>query len=474
MLHAINADSGAEFFAFIPNEVIPKLATISDKNYGCKGTACLKHEYLVDGTSNIGDAYFASSSDWHTVLVGSLGKGGKGIFALDVSDPESFDAGDVLWEISDTQATTAGTDASVFSNHLGNSLPSLSISRMQNTDANKRWAAVVGNGYESKNHQAVLFIINIETGELIKAINTGEGTEANPNGLSTPVAVDSNGDRIVDRIYAGDLLGNLWAFDVSDADSTKWGYRKLFSADYNGERQIITAPPQVGRNPAGGLMVYFGTGKYFDVGDNLFEGEAPAVNTFYGIQDIGSTVTKSALVQQSILFEGSVGTKGFNGRVTSNNPVDYASKKGWYMNLLQPDGTAQGERVISQALLRGGRLIFTTMTPPQNDCVWGGKSWLMEFNAVDGRRLGVVPFDTNDDKTFTVEDNITYEDKSTIISGIQDPDLGVVFSTPAVISHTSRTEGKYLTGTAGNIGMFRESASRFSGRMSWRQLTKPH
>ncbi len=474
MLHAFNADNGSELFAFIPNEVYPKLVTISQPNYGCKAEGCLKHEYLVDGTSSIGDAYFDSTSTWHSVLVGSLGKGGKGIFALDVSDPEHFSADDVLWEISATQASSAGTDADKFINHMGNSLPSASVARLHNSDASKRWAAIVGNGYESKNHQAVLFIIDVETGALIKSINTGVGTPERPNGLSTPIAIDSNNDRIVDRIYAGDLWGNMWAFNVAGNDPTHWNIAysaPLFTASTSTNTQLITAPPQVGRNPSGGLMVYFGTGKYFDVDDNMFEGTTPAVNTYYGIHDNGAPVNKSSLLQQTILQEGAAGNTGFNARVTSNHKVNFGTHHGWFMDLVSPSGQRKrGERVISQALLRQGRLIFTTMTPPQNDCVWGGKSWLMEFDAVNGSRLNVIPFDTNNDKKFTGEDNVDYEGNATIMSGIQDPDLGVVFSTPAVITHDSRTEGKYLTGTAGKVGMFRESASRFSGRMSWRQL----
>ena len=474
MLHAFNADDGSELFAFIPNEIYPKLVTISDPDYGCKGDNCLKHEYLVDGTSALGDAYFAATSDWHSVLVGSLGKGGKGIFALDVTDPENFSADNVLWEISATQASSAGSDASKFADHMGNSLPSASVARMNNSDTAKRWAAIVGNGYGSQSHQAVLFIIDVQTGALIKVINTGVGTQDHPNGLSTPVAIDSNNDSIVDRIYAGDLWGNLWAFDVAGDDPANWDVdygEPLFSASTNSKAQIITAPPQVGRNPAGGLMVYFGTGKYFDVGDNIFEGATPAVNTYYGIHDNGAPVSKSSLLQQTILQESAAGSSGFNARVTSNHKVNFATHHGWFMDLVSPSGQRErGERVISQALLRQGRLIFTTMTPPQNDCVWGGESWLMELDAVNGSRLNVIPFDTNDDKKFTVGDNVDYDGKSTIMSGIQNPDLGVVFSTPAVITHDSRTEGKYLSGTGGSIGMFRESASRFSGRMSWRQL----
>jgi len=462
MLHAFDGNTGDELFAYIPNEVFSKLPTISDKKYGCKDVNCLPHEYLVDGKSAIGDAYFASSSDWHTILIGGLGLGGKGLFALDVTNAESFSASDVLWEISSTQATSAGSNASEFSSHLGNTIPSASVVRINNSDSSKQWAAVIGNGYESANHQAVLFIIDIETGALIKKINTNSGSEDHPNGLSTPVAVDSNNDSIVDRIYAGDLLGNLWAFDLSGNNPDNWGVdfsgTPLFSTS-----QAITAQPQVGKNKLGGLMVYFGSGKYFDVGDNM--SDAPVSNTYYGIHDNGSPVASNTLVEQTILQQSEANGTDYNARVISNNAVDFSTHHGWFMNL--PDA---GERVISQALLRAGRLIFTTMTPPGNICEWGGTSWLMEFNAVDGKRLASPPLDINDDKEFTEADNVSYQGEPTVISGVQDTSLGVVFSTPAVINHNSQREGKYMAGTGGSIGMMRESASNFTGRMSWRKI----
>ncbi|MEE9352749.1 MAG: PilC/PilY family type IV pilus protein, partial [Thiotrichaceae bacterium] len=476
MLHALDANSGAELFAYIPNEAFPKIAALSNISYGCNEDGCLPHEYIVDGMSSLGDAYF--DSNWHTVLLGTLGLGGKAIYALDVTDAtgsDSFTREDVLWEISTTQAPD---QLSVFSNHLGYTQPKPSVVRM----ANGKWAAIVSNGYESEDNKAVLFIIDVETGALIKAINTGVGSDIDKNGLSTPTAVDSDGDSIADIIYAGDLLGNLWAFDVSNADPANWSVRysansapaPLFRAcedDACNKPQIITAPPQVGKNPSGGLMVYVGTGKYFDVTDNYYDTAAPATNSFYGIWDNGSVIdSRDELVAQTILTEINVsGT--LNSRVTSANAVDYSGNNGWYMDLLKPPGdVARGERVISQALLREGRLIFTTMIPPRNSCSVSGTSWLMELKALDGNRLGEIPFDTNNDKKFTVDDNVDYQEQSTIISGIQDTSLGVIFSSPTIINHSTQAEGKYVTGSSGTIGMFRESASRASGRMSWRQL----
>ncbi len=471
-LHAFNANDGSELFAYIPNEVFPNLANVSNPNYGCKTAGCLPHESFVDGPLSLGDAYF--NNRWHTVLLGTLGKGGKGVFALDVTDSNSFSASDVLWELSVTQAPSNASD---FANHMGNSLPAASVVRLPNNE----WAAIIANGYDSANHQAVLFIVNIETGVLIKQINTGMGSAAQKNGLSTPTAIDSNADGTVDTIYAGDLLGNLWAFDVSSETVASWGIKHgtkpLFTACEDNsspctQPQPITAAPQVGRGAAGGLMVYVGTGRYAGVEDNAPFNGTHITQSLYGIQDAGTGVgnavtTKSSLVTQTILHETTQG--GFNLRVTSDNPVNDATKKGWHMNLLSPASSAEGERVIAQALLRGGRIIFTTLIPDESQCAYAGSSWLMELDAMTGSRLGTIPFDTNGDKRFNSTDNVSYQGNETIISGIQKENIGLAVGSPTVLSNTSKIEGKHISGTSGKA-MFRESASRLSGRISWQKL----
>ena len=498
MLHAFNAENGKELFGYIPDAVIPKLTTISNPKYGCDEKGCLQHEYLVDGKSALADAYF--KNEWHTVLIGTLGLGGKAVYALDVSDPASFTDKDVLWEISNVQSPEKDKS---FKNHLGLSVPEPVVVKMKNG----QWAAVIANGYESKRHKAVLFIIDLETGKLIKSINTGFGSKKQKNGLSSPTVVDSDGDYIADVIYAGDLQGNLWSFDVSSTNPADWGSKygaptiDIPSADCPDNPMIacsattppltgtqnplalfrtcmdaaclvpkpITAKPQVGRNPQGGLMVYFGTGKYNDIGENFSEDKEAIIDTFYGLHDDGIPVNTKNLVEQKILHEVKV-SSDLESRVTTTNTVSYPEHQGWYMDLVSPPSDLdEGERVISQALLREGRIIFVTIAPSQTECEWTGSSWLMELNALDGKRLSVAPIDTNDDKQFTDEDNVSYNGQSTFISGVQQKSLGMIFDSPAIIGHNSRTEGKYLSGTAG-VGMLRESSSRFSGRMSWKKL----
>jgi type IV pilus assembly protein PilY1 len=499
MLHAINATTGAELFTYIPNEVIGSLSTLSSPDYGCDGCS-IAHKYFVDGAPRAGDAYF--NNDWHSVLVGTLGAGGKGLFALDVSDPSNFTAADVLWEISNTQAPDpdGNSDAADFADNLGYTLPQASVVRLHND----KWAAVVANGYESNSGSAVLYLIDIETGAIIKSFDT----KTVNNGLSTPIAVDEDGDHITDVIYAGDLLGNLWKFNVS-GNSNSWEIAfsngnganaspaPLFKAvDGSNNPQPITAKPQVGKHPDGGLMVYFGTGKYFETGDQLLD-SPPQVHTFYGIRDEGTQVSsRSDLQEQDILaeetFEVTVNnvmktpaiplptdSSLIDVRVTSDTEVVYSTNEGWFMDLESPVNGAEGERVVTAPLLRAGRIIFSTMIPDPDPCGWGGSSWLMEVDALNGSRLDTTPFDINNDGVFDINDLVQMYDvdgdgdidinDEIPTSGIRKDGLGII-KTPGVVVCEDGTECKYSSGSSGNLDMIKESSGSPTGRQSWRQL----
>ena len=441
MLHAFNVDNGVELFAYVPNAVMPALKKLADPKYGCRESGCIPHEYFVDGSPRAGDAYVAIGANavsWRTILLGSTGAGsGKAIFALDITDPNptkstaasAISPDKVLWEISPDQApvssdladNTSITPARLgFSNNMGYTIPQPSLVRMQNGS----WAAIIANGYDSVNNKAALFILNAATGAIIRTIDTEKGSATLPNGLSTPIPVDVDSDRVVDFIYAGDLLGNLWKFDVQSTDPNNWkvAYASgspaapapLFTAcsgACNGSNyQPITAKPQVGRHPKGGFMVYFGTGRYYEAGDQIVGG-TPELNSFYGIRDQGSPVSaRSRLQEQEILAEAAFDVNGDSindivARATSNTAVDYignltatppvAGKQGWYMDLLTPVNNRRGERVVSQATLRGGNLTFITLIPSNDACSPGGTSWVMEVDAVEGKRPKRVAFDTN-------------------------------------------------------------------------------
>ena len=306
MLHVFNAslgtEGGKEILAYVPSAMFGKLKSLTLPTYIVNG----KHQYFVDGSPAAGDAYFdvngsSTGNEWRTILVGTLGAGGKGIFALDLTflnpndeSPEDFSASRVLWEINDQSAPDSGdldnspdqygNNRYGFTNYLGLTMGQASIARM----ANGKFAAIFGNGYNSVNQIAVLYIVDIQTGHLIRSITTGVGNNSSVstvNGLTTPLTVDANGDRITDAIYAGDYQGNMWKFDVSDSNANNWSVAftansqpaPLFKASSlssdnpyyqypSGNTtpfiipQPITAKAEFDQHPNGGIMLYFGTG----------------------------------------------------------------------------------------------------------------------------------------------------------------------------------------------------------------------
>ena len=491
MIHAFDAATGVEKFAYVPEAVFPKLADLTDPNYG--------HRYFVDGSPKAGDAYVGSA--WKTVLVGTLGGGGKAVFALDVTAPDSMTSDKVMWEITDTTAATIDGDGNSM---LGYTMGQASIARM----ANGHWAVIFGNGYNSASNRAVLFIKDLEDGTLI-ALDTKVGDPTNPNGLATPTAVDENSDGIVDAIFAGDLRGNVWHFDVSDVSTGQWksAYKSgndpapVFTAlDPSGNRQPITSKIEVGAHPVSGVMLYFGTGKYIETSDVTSNG----IQTLYGVLDDGATVSgRSVLQKQEILLNTtqdyttpSNTTETYNLRVTTENPVDYTAdgldQKGWYMDLVAPaslsldaDGnpvvgayTQEGERVVANPILREGRILFTTMIPDANPCNFGGTSWSADLTAIDGARPAISPYDLNNDGSFDSEDyvqvswdvngdGIVDENDKVAASGKQSK-VGIT-KTPAIIRVADR-EFRYAGGSEGGIERTTGARTAVTGRQSWKQI----
>lgn len=457
MLHAFDAESLVERFAYVPNTVFPNLHYLTRPDYD--------HRYYVDGSPRISDAYL--SNRWRTVLTGTLGAGGRGIFALDVTDPTSFSADDVLWEFP---PNPAGAPPS-YDADLGIVLGQAVIARL-NTG---HWVAMFGNGPGSQNKKAVLFIVDLETGELLATLDTKFGGNNAPNGLGTPVPVDLNGDRITDVVYAGDLQGNLWKFTLP-SNKNHWGFafesgntpQPLFRAvDAGGKAQPITMRPAVTKHPNGGYMIYFGTGKYFETGDKVVSAANDARNSFYAIHDTGSRVSsRSDLRRQAITFEGPVkftsdeGEVSYDVRKVSNHALSN-NHKGWYLDLIWPDNYSngyQGERVVSEPVLHAGRIIFTTLIPTVDPCSFGGNSWLMELNAFTGGALPYAVFDVDGDGVLDAYSGIKFDQ---------------IVSPPEILEDEdpdSDREYKYQSGTSGEILVTIEKADSTDGRLSWRQI----
>lgn len=463
MLHAFNAETGVEKFAYVPNGVFSNLKKLVDPDY--------THSFYVDGAPKAADALIGSA--WKTVLVGSTGAGGRTYFALDVENPDSFNASKVLWEFSHAD--------------LGYSLGQASIVRTESG----HWVAIFGNGYNSDNHTAQLFVVDLATGALLKKIDTLKGTAADPNGLSTPLAIDTDFNGSADLVYAGDMQGNLWKFDLSGSTTASWKVAIGTAADpkpllktkdgvgATAKVQPITAKPQAVRHaPTGGVMVYVGTGQFFETGD---QGNKD-LQTFYGVLDkcgrntsgsgcssagTEAKFTRSNLVQQNIQqeyvesFTNDAGvTTQWDIRVVSDNAIDYTVKDGFYMDLVPPTSVKEGERVITAPLVWEDRVIFVTMIPDTDPCNFGGSSWIMELDPFTGGRTLFSVFDLNRDKSYNGGDYAG----GNVANGRKTE--GGMGKTPAVIGGK-----KYLSGSAGGaVEMVSQKEGLDKGRQSWRQL----
>jgi len=481
MLHAFLEDTGEEILAYVPSAVYENLPSLARNSY--------THEYFVNEAPTVVDVFLANTYDpgtssnglWITAMVGGLGGGGQGYYALNVTDPDDFDESNadslVLWEFNDSDDADLGYSYSV-----------PSMAKM----ANGSWAVIFGNGFNnteadgnaSTTGHAVLYIVDIEDGSIIRKIDTEVGSTGTPNGLSSPALIDTDGDFVVDYAYAGDMEGNMWKFDLSDPVPANWDVawedggspQPLFTTLPD---QPITTRPQIAFHPDNldGYMVYFGTGKYLEINDD--DPTGTTTQTFYGIWDKGldplTPSNRSDLLEQSILNQFGQGfdTTGdavedafFNLRELSDNAIDFSTHMGWYIDLIPDniDGSANssnfGEKQVSNALLRDGRVIFTTLLPSQGLCDFGGSSFVMQVDFRSGGALPFPAFDLNGDGEFN--------DTDTLASGKQS-DVGIVPTLSILLD--DETEVAYGSGSSGDIDVIDLNPGALAfGRQSWRQL----
>jgi len=431
MLHAFNASSGAEYFAYVPGGVsMADLASLSDPQY--------THKYFVDGPIVVSTQAQTPS---HNYLVGALGRGGKGIFGLDVTTPASFNpVTNVLWE------KTSGGD-------MGYVLGEPLIVTLN--DGSNTKAVIVGNGINSTNAHAVLFVYNLATGALIQTLDTGVGGD---NGMSAPRGWDDNGDGTVDYVYAGDMKGNLWKFNFTGATaSIAQGGTPLFSA---ASGQPITAGLALASDPTTGKRwVFAGTGKFMENGDV----NDKTVQSMYGIIDdaVTTTLHRSDLQARTIVMTDTVNGKSVRG-FESNGPLN-SGVKGWYIDLNKP--TVAGERVISRPQVKGSVLVVASIIPPTNNsCEAGGSGYINALDAFTGSSTTAPYFDANGDGKVDASDTLTQSGTTVPVGSI---DLGVGMPTlPTVIDKLLVVGGS--TGGLGSIKVNPQGGA--AQRVSWREI----
>jgi type IV pilus assembly protein PilY1 len=293
-----------------------------------------------------------------------------------------------------------------------------------------------------------------------------------------------------DTVYAGDLFGNMWKFNLSSSNPADWAVahnivgvpQPLFVAvNALNQRQPITQRPQVGRGPNGaGWVVLFGTGKFLEPGDRDIA--TLRRQSFYGIFDrdsgaITDIVARANLLEQTVVLDTTYPrvvagvTTNVPVRVTSNN-LRNATHRGWFIDLISTPYGFQGEMQVTNPVLRNGRVIFTTLIPDLDICAYGGRSWLMDMDALSGSRLSYSPFDLNRDLQYNSGDYVLVAGVLVAVTG---RGADSILTAPAFLSGSL---GDYAVTTSSGsntddstIGIEGSNAGPGGrGRQSWRQL----
>ncbi|MGD0501949.1 MAG: PilC/PilY family type IV pilus protein [Steroidobacteraceae bacterium] len=449
MLHAFDATTGNERFAYMPTGSYANLAKLANPYYNAV------HQFYVNGSPQAFDVQFTDLS-WHTLLVSAEAQGGNSVFAMDVSNPanitsESALASAVLWDFTDPDMG------------LGFSTPSIASTA-------DGWQVFFGNGYNSAHGKPFLYALDPQHGtitakiDLCAAVPTACNLAA-ANGLSTAIVVNSGGvlAGFANLVYAGDLQGNLWRVDISNTNPTLWTVSVLFQArDSSGHVQPIETSPVATLNPRYpqvlGTMVFFATGQFLGTPDL----SNTHTQTIYGVYDPPSGYASPMLranLQQQILSTTMLA--GNTVAVVTSNAVSIPAIKGWYIDLT----LLSGERAVTDPRLEsGGALVLTTYAPNSNVCVGGGSAYLYVLNYATGGAFPSPQFDANHDGSVNSGD-------STPLGNPVGEFLGNIFATGATIRSNPAGAMKLITESNGTILPVQEVGNSKS-RTAWWEIRK--
>jgi len=447
----IDFGTGAEKWAYVPREVAPTLSRMTNPTF--------EFTPYVDSTPAVRDVFIGAS--WRTLLVGSLRRGGQGIFALDVTNPNVDEtalsaSSVVLWEFSDDVAGGG---------RMGFTYGRPNISRL----ANGRWVVIVPASYNSEQDTAsepqvapadpalpsggsTLFVLDAANGAIIRQFDF---TPAESRGLTAPTMGDYESDFIDEFAVAGDLQGNLWRFDLSSPLPAAWSRVKMFNPATPFAQPITSAPRLFPDAATGGIIVVVGTGKYLEPGDRSVVGTF--TQSLYGIRDYRQgpapyPILRTQLVGQTLTKTPGVPPAPSTFRVTNNTFA--ATSRGWAIDLVDA-----GERAVTSpgALFSQGIGIFSTIIPNGDDpCEPGLRGNVFVLNAASG---AAPAMDFNDDGLIDTADESGTIGQS-ILKGISE-------GTPALLINAG--------GGLGTLVDFRDLEIRVPTtvwrRQSWREIT---
>ncbi|WP_339940738.1 PilC/PilY family type IV pilus protein, partial [Undibacterium luofuense] len=348
MLHAFDADSLEEKWAFIPSAVLGNLWKLADINYGGN------HQNFVNGSPVIADVY--DGTTWKTILVAGLNGGGRGYFAMDITNPLSPS---LLWEFGATN-----------DNDIGYSFSPPVVTKT----ASGQWVVLLSSGYNNGNPgsgNGCVIALNASSGAVSKKICNGSGSAVAPSGLG-PLAAWADSpqtNNVTELVYAGDLNGDVWKFNLTTSAVTRLATLK----DKNGNRQPVTTEPALG-NVRNAKVIFVGTGKYLELADISNR----SAQSLYALKDDPALDSPAGVSARTKLVQKTITQSGSTRTINSSN-VDYSTDLGWYLDW--PDS---GERITLSPKLDMGTLIVPSNVPSDEACSPGGYGWLNLLDYASG------------------------------------------------------------------------------------------
>ena len=469
------SDNMRELMGYIPSSVYPRLAALGAADYG----AATPHTYHVNG--NLKQADVKLSGSWKTIVVGGLGQGGQGYYAIDATTESQLDAATkaVKWEWTDAQSAS-----------MGYSFGTPIIYNVRESSTTVVPAVIVSNGYESDHDDtaaggskstskdSVLYILNANTGALIKSIPVPSG-----GGLSSPAGLDVGQDGILDYVYAGDLNGKLWRFDLTSDTPANFKVisTPIFDAGVGHPITLRPAVMPVNKSSDGtalGNLVLFGTGKLLIDSDRSDTTE----QSLFGILDkmeaapttVPNTISATTLRDQTFTDTHTNSTadtiRDGSYRKVSNNAIDLTADantyQGWVIRL-----PTSSERLVSTPLIFSDKVMFGTGIPISTEkCLPGGSGWILGLNPLTGSSVRKNNqssgteysfIDINGDNKSTSADKIPFSSGSGYMSGYSKngipTEISYVSSTSALVGPSDTFSDTY--GDAGSVIALREANS---------------
>lgn len=460
VISSTNYCGGQEAWAYVPSMVIPEMWKLANTNYDTN------HVNLVNGSPVTSDVCVAANcstavgSDWRTILVGGLNAGGRGYYALDITTPTTPK---LLWEFTNTSGL-----GNIKDDDLGYSYGQPIITKL----ANGTWVVIVSSGYNNlpgtsgNAGKGFLYVLNANTGAIISKTSTGAGDSTTPSGLAKISGWnDDPAGNQVGFVYGGDLLGNLWRFNVNTCTGATpsscevMKLAKLYSttAGTAGTEQPITTTPVLG-NVSGNRVVFVGTGKYLETGDlNTVNASATQQQTQYAIKDSNPTgtigTTNTIVNPRNTLVSQTLGNPNAQNQrlVTTSTGVNFSTGNGWFVDF-PAVASGPSERVNIDSQLVQGTLLVPTIIPSNTACAPGGSGWLNFFDYRTGRGVTSSNVVSSRYNSTIVGINVIY------ING--QPKVGVVTSTNPT---PEINDDVLFSGTAGS----------FTGKRTlWRELVQ--